>query len=168
MKSQLFYFISFILFTFSCTKKKVEPKLEPEPIVNLGIQYISSTYSNVALRYRLADVYTPYSICIGNTIKLTYVAGDSIHLELTSKIGFSQKSVTLPFYAKYQSGWDMVYCFRTPEPHTLPDSYFVSYFIYIHQDINNGKISCSLNYNRAYYDGNKVEEIDTDSSIVAD
>ncbi len=155
MKSQIFYFISFSLLIFSCTKKKVEPK--PEPVVNLGIQYISSTYSNVSLRYRLDGVHTPDSICTGNTIKLTYIKGDSLHLELISKINFSQKSITLPLYSKLASGWDMVYNYIMPN----------SYSINVHQANYDGKISCRLSYQRQY-DSNNNEEMDTDSTIVAD
>ena len=157
MKSKTVYFFSFILLFFSCTKKKVEPKPAPAPVVNLGIQYISSTYSNVSLRYRLDGVHTPDSVCIGNTINLTYVKGDSLHLELISKIGFSQKSVTLPLTHKLLSSYDVNYIF------SIPNSYSIS----VHQANYDGKLSCWLSYQRQY-DQNNNEEMDTDSTIVAD
>ncbi len=139
----------------------MEPKPEPVPVVNRGLKYINSTYSNVTLRYRLDGIHQMDSVSKGNTIKLTYVEGDSLHLELISKIDFSQKNITLPldFKKEYTEYPDYPYYSYT---FYKPNSYTISIY-----EFTNGEKRCGILYKRSI-DVYNNEEINSDSLILAD
>ncbi len=156
MKSK-FFLIFLLIFSFSCKKKKVEPT-PSAPVVNRGIKYINSTYSNVTLRYRLDGIHQMDSVSKGNTIKLTYVEGDSLHLELISNIGFSQKNITLPLEFKKEYPDYPYYSYTFYKP----NSYTISIYEY-----TTGEKRCYLIYTRSI-DAYNNEQINTDSLILAD
>ncbi len=119
MKKIILPFSILALLTFSCTKTNPSPttttssnpSTPTKPVVNYGIQYIGSTYSNVGLVY-FTDQLSGAKGCNGNKIVLSYVAGDSIHIELISSINFSCVSRTIPFFAKSEDGNLNVYMFK--------------------------------------------------------
>ena len=143
---KLFYLALAIIVLGSCQKTNPTQTVATTTYP-MGINYVTSTYSNFSLSY---SIDTQYNTIINKTskIELTYVPGDSIHFELITNAPLNHKSETIPCYIRNQHVGFWQYVFKTSE---------LEVQVFIHED---GK-----KYSYVSYHGNDKQQYNTANSM---
>jgi hypothetical protein len=142
MKNLLYLAVAIIALS-SCKKTNKTPTVATATTTYpMGINYVTSTYSNFDLHYSLNGGEDDF-INNNSQIELTYVPGDSIHFELITDAPLDYKSETIPCYIKNESTDGCQYIFKTSETEIqvimYPDGKKYGYVGYYAAGVGNGQ-----------------------------